>query len=53
MPKETNNHDRKGPLSNIFSFFDDKKEKVEEGKFMRAGDKVNELIEQSDFISRI
>ncbi|GHB81210.1 polyphosphate kinase 1 [Persicitalea jodogahamensis] len=25
---------------------------MEEGKFMRAGDKVNELIEQSDFISR-
>jgi len=36
----------------MFSFFDDKKEKIEEGKFMRAGDKVNELIEQSDFISR-
>ena len=52
MPKETDNHDKKGPLSNIFSFFDDKKEKVEEGKFMRSGDKVNELIEQSDFISR-
>ncbi len=52
MPKESRISDRKGPLSNIFSFFDDKKEKVEEGKFMRAGDKVNELIEQSDFISR-
>lgn len=52
MPKETRISDRKGPLSNIFSFFDDKKEKAEEGKFMRAGDKVNELIEQSDFISR-
>ena len=52
MPKETRISDRKGPLSNIFSFFDDKKEKVDEGKFMRAGDKVNELIEQSDFISR-
>ncbi len=25
---------------------------MEEGKFMRTGDKVNELIEQSDFISR-
>ncbi|WP_373511457.1 polyphosphate kinase 1 [Persicitalea sp.] len=25
---------------------------MDEGKFMRAGDKVNELIEQSDFISR-
>ncbi len=52
MPKESSKDDKKGPLSNIFSFFDDKKETLDEGKFMRAGDKVNELIEQSDFISR-
>jgi len=52
MSKDSKNSDRKGPLSNIFSFFDDKKAKVEEAKFMRAGDKINELIGQSDFISR-
>ncbi len=39
-------------MSNLLSFFNDTNEKMEEGKFMRSSDKVSELIDQSDFISR-
>jgi polyphosphate kinase len=45
-------NDKKSRLSNLLSFFNDKSEKVEEGKFMRSNEKVNDLIIQSDFISR-
>lgn len=53
MSKESTTQDKKGTLSNLLSFFSDKNENPEEGKFLRSGDKAaNELIEQSDFISR-
>lgn len=44
--------EKKGRLSNLLSFFHEKSEKLEEGKFMRSTEKVNDLIVQSDFISR-
>jgi polyphosphate kinase len=55
MPHDSNHlfgNDRKNRLANLLSFFNDKSEKVEEGKFMRSNEKVNDLIIQSDFISR-
>ena len=55
MPHDSNHlfgNDKKSRLANLLSFFNDKSEKVEEGKFMRSNEKVNDLIIQSDFISR-
>ena len=55
MPQDSNHlsgPEKKGRLSNLLSFFHEKSEKVEEGKFMRSAEKTNDLIVQSDFISR-
>ncbi len=55
MPNDPNllpSNEKKSRLSNLLSFFNDKNEKMEEGKFMRTSDKVSELIDQSQFISR-
>ncbi|MPR32459.1 polyphosphate kinase 1 [Salmonirosea aquatica] len=55
MPQDSNHlsgNEKRSRLSNLLSFFNDKNEKVEEGKFMRSNEKVNDLIVQSDFISR-
>jgi polyphosphate kinase len=54
MPNDPNllpSNEKKSRLSNLLSFFNDKNEKMDEGKFMRSNDKVSE-IDQSDFISR-
>lgn len=46
-------HDRKGRLSNLFSFFKTPKETaMDETKLVSSTEKVNTLVQQSDFISR-
>ncbi|TDB65364.1 polyphosphate kinase 1 [Arundinibacter roseus] len=55
MPNDStkySNQEKKNPLSHLLSFFTEKDEKMEESKFMRTSEKFNELIDQSDFISR-
>ncbi|GAB3171944.1 polyphosphate kinase 1 [Telluribacter humicola] len=44
--------EKKHTFSNLLSFFSDRRDSHEEGRFMRSDEKVNNVIEQSDFISR-
>jgi polyphosphate kinase len=56
MPEDTNSHfsnDRRGKLSNLFSFFKNPKESaMDEAKLVSSSEKANSLVQQSDFISR-
>jgi polyphosphate kinase len=56
MPENTNSlltNNRKGKLSNLFSFFKNPKESaMDEAKLVSYSEKANTLVQQSDFISR-
>src|SRR4051794_6255520 len=47
-------NEKKGRLTNIFSFFKNPKEPVpmEDSKLISSAEKANTLVQQSDFISR-
>jgi polyphosphate kinase len=48
----TPDHEKRSTFSNLLSFFGDRRDVPEESRFMRSDDKLNTVIEQSDFISR-
>ncbi|WP_247232015.1 polyphosphate kinase 1 [Telluribacter sp. SYSU D00476] len=51
-PDHISSSEKKHTFSNLLSYFSDRRDSQEEGRFMRSDEKVNNVIEQSDFISR-
>ncbi|HEV7348650.1 polyphosphate kinase 1 [Telluribacter sp.] len=45
-------NEKKSTLSNLLSFFNDRRDTPDDSRFMRSDERVNTVIDQSNFISR-